>query len=47
MPEGFFWEYNARAAHKGYKILEVGIQHKKKNLEIQKFFIFGHYLQLL
>ena len=30
MPEGFFWEYNARAIYKGYKILEIGINHKKR-----------------
>ena len=30
MPEGFFWEYNARAIYKGYKILEIGIKHKKR-----------------
>ena len=30
MPEGFFWEYNARAISKGYKILEIGIDHKKR-----------------
>ena len=30
MPEGFFWEYNARAIYKGYKILEIGIDHKKR-----------------
>jgi len=30
MPEGFFWEYNARAIYKGYKILEIGIEHKKR-----------------
>ena len=26
----FFWEYNARAIYKGYKILEIGINHKKR-----------------
>ena len=30
MPEGFFWEYNARAIYNGYKILEIGIDHKKR-----------------
>ncbi len=30
MPDGFFWEYNARAIYKGYKLLEVGINHKKR-----------------
>ena len=40
MPEGFFWEYNARAAHKGYKILEVGIQHKKRKFGNTKIFHF-------
>ena len=30
MPEGFFWEYNARAIYKVYKILEIGINHKKR-----------------
>ena len=30
MPDGFFWEYNARAIYKGYKILEIGINHKKR-----------------
>ena len=30
MPDGFFWEYNARAISKGYKIYEIGIEHKKR-----------------
>ena len=30
MPEGFFWEYNARAIYRGFKILEIGIEHKKR-----------------
>ena len=30
MPEGFFWELNARAIYKDYKILEIGINHKKR-----------------
>ncbi len=40
MPDGFFWEYNARAAHKGYKILEVGIDHKKRKYGNTKIFHF-------
>ena len=40
MPDGFFWEYNARASHKGYKILEVGIQHKKRRFGNTKIFHF-------
>ena len=38
MPEGFFWEYNARASHKGYRILEIGIQHKKRKYGDTKIF---------
>ena len=40
MPDGFFWEYNARAVHKGYKISEVGIQHKKRRFGNTKIFHF-------
>ena len=40
MPDGFFWEYNARASHKGYKIIEVGIQHKKRRFGNTKIFHF-------
>ena len=40
MPDGFFWEYNARASHKNYKILEVGIQHKKRSFGNTKIFHF-------
>ena len=45
MPDGFFWEFNARAIYKGFKIKEIGIQHKKENTATQKFFIFINYLQ--
>ena len=38
MPEGFFWEYNARASHKGYRILEIGIKHKKRKYGDTKIF---------
>ena len=38
MPEGFFWEYNARASHKSYRILEIGIQHKKRKYGDTKIF---------
>jgi len=40
MPDGFFWEYNARASHKGYKIIEIGIQHKKRRFGNTKIFHF-------
>ena len=40
MPDGFFWEYNARAIHKGYKILEIGIKHKKRKHGNTKIFHF-------
>jgi len=40
MPDGFFWEYNARASHKNYKIIEVGIQHKKRSFGNTKIFHF-------
>ena len=40
MRDGFFWEYNARAIHKGYKILEIGIQHKKRKYGNTKIFYF-------
>jgi hypothetical protein len=30
MPDGFFWELNARAIHRGFRIIEVGINHKKR-----------------
>ena len=38
MPEGFFWEYNARAIYKGYKILEIGINHKKRKYGYTQIF---------
>jgi len=41
MRDGFFWEYNARAIHKGYKILEIGIQHKKRKYGNTKIFYFS------
>ena len=40
MPEGFFWEYNARAIYKGYKILEIGIDHKKRKYGDTQIFYF-------
>tara|TARA_B100001057_G_scaffold96249_1_gene92814 strand:- start:1146 stop:1829 length:684 start_codon:yes stop_codon:yes gene_type:complete len=41
MPEGFFWEYNARAIYKGYKILEIGINHKKRKYgDTQIFYVW-------
>tara|TARA_B110000977_G_C11056041_1_gene484093 strand:+ start:174 stop:884 length:711 start_codon:yes stop_codon:yes gene_type:complete len=40
MRDGFFWEYNARAIHKGYQILEIGIQHKKRKYGDTKIFNF-------
>ena len=40
MPDGFFWEYNARASHKGFKILEIGIHHKKRRFGNTKIFHF-------
>ena len=41
MPEGFFWEYNARAIYKGYKILEIGIEHKKRKYgDTQIFYVW-------
>jgi len=40
MPDGFFWEYNDRASHKNYKIIEVGIQHKKRRFGNTKIFHF-------
>ena len=40
MPDGFFWEYNARAIHKGYEILEIGIKHKKRKHGNTKIFHF-------
>ena len=30
MPDGFFWEFNARAIHRGFSITEIGIHHKKR-----------------
>jgi len=38
MPEGFFWEYNARASHKGCRILEIGIHHKERKYGDTKIF---------
>ena len=38
MPDGFFWEYNARALSKGYKISEIGIRHKKRKYGNTKIF---------
>ena len=38
MPDGFFWEYNARALNKGYKISEIGILHKKRKHGNTKIF---------
>ena len=38
MPDGFFWEYNARALNKGYKISEIGIRHKKRKYGNTKIF---------
>ena len=40
MPDGFFWEFNARAIYKGFKIKEVGIQHKKRKHGNTKIFHF-------
>ena len=40
MRDGFFWEYNARATHRGYKILEIGIKHKKRKYGNTKIFHF-------
>ena len=40
MPDGFFWEYNARAIYKGYKILEIGINHKKRKFGNTRIFHF-------
>lgn len=40
MPEGFFWELNARAIYKGYKILEIGINHKKRKYGNTQIFHF-------
>ena len=40
MRDGFFWEYNARAIHKGYKIIEIGIKHKKRKYGNTKIFYF-------
>ena len=30
MPDGFFWEFNARANHQGFTFKEIGINHKKR-----------------
>ena len=38
MPDGFFWEYNVRAIYKGYKILEIGINHKKRKFGETRIF---------
>lgn len=40
MPDGFFWEFNARAIYKGFKIKEIGIQHKKRKHGNTKIFHF-------
>lgn len=40
MPDGFFWEYNARAIHNGYKIAEIGIKHKKRKHGNTRIFHF-------
>ena len=39
MPEGFFWELNARAIYKDYKILEIGINHKKRKYGNTQIFL--------
>ena len=42
MPERFFWEYNARAIYKGYKILEIVIDNKKRKFgNTQIFHVCG------
>jgi len=43
MPDGFFWELNARAIKKGFKIAEIGIDHKKRKYGNTKIF---HFYQL-
>ena len=40
MPDGFFWEYNARAIYNGYKIIEIGINHKKRKYGNTQIFHF-------
>lgn len=40
MPDGFFWEFNARAIYKGFKIKEIGISHKKRKHGNTKIFHF-------
>ena len=40
MPEGFFWELNARAINMGLKINEIGIHHKKRKYGNTKIFHF-------
>ena len=40
MPDGFFWEFNARAFRKGFTSLEVNIVHKKRKYGNTKIFHF-------
>ena len=40
MPDGFFWEFNARAIYKGFKYKEVGIRHKKRKYGNTQIFHF-------
>jgi len=40
MPDGFFWEFNARAKRKGYSFFEVDINHKKRKYGNTKIFHF-------
>ena len=44
MPDGFFWEFNARAKGKGYSFFEVDINHKKRKYVNTKIF---HFYKLL
>ena len=40
MPDGFFWEFNARAMRKGFTFFEVDINHKKRKYGNTKIFHF-------
>ena len=40
MPDGFFWEFNARALRKGFTFFEVNIDHKKRKYGNTKIFHF-------
>ena len=40
VPDGFFWEFNARAMRKGFSFFEVDINHKKRKYGNTKIFHF-------